>query len=73
MDAGPVLDRLASEMGLVTHVGAAGNRLPAEPTARVLSARRVRADRPHVAADPHARAARWSVVHDDAESAAARR
>ena len=72
MDAGPVLDRLASEMGLVTHVGAAGDRYRLNPLlAAYLPADR--ADRPHVAADLHARAARWSVVHDDAGSAAARR
>ena len=31
MDAGPVLDRLASEMGLVTHVGAAEDRYRLNP------------------------------------------
>jgi LuxR family transcriptional regulator, maltose regulon positive regulatory protein len=65
MDAGPVLDRLASEMGLVTHVGAAGDRYRLNPLlADYLRAER--AHRPQVAADLHARAARWWAAHDDA-------
>ena len=68
MDAGPVLDRLASEMGLVTHVGAAGDRYRLNPLlADYLRAER--AHRPQVAADLHARAARWWAAHDDAVAA----
>jgi LuxR family maltose regulon positive regulatory protein len=65
IDAGPVLDRLASEMGLVTRTGTAGDRYRLNP---LLAAylRAERAHRPQVAADLHARAARWWAAHDDA-------